>query len=302
MFLAKDELGTAENYFTKGIRDKIKRSDLFVFLLSSHSIEDGRFTLSEWSIASKHKLVRRLPVQISDVDYDRIPGDIQAISILRPQGDLVADIAACVDRIAAESVLLRRILQTRWQLYSAIAVILTLVIVAASLMSYHLFRSSYAEVVGFIRLYDTARQRDIRDFTFAFQLTRPISPRCLQPYLDAWRFAAQSYAQQYAGRATLGALSEEVLARGEVSDHSELLEQWKESWFRGSTNSVLENTNRELAVVFGLDRQGHEEVVKRTLARLRQIHLTLRHWLWPIYYYEFPGDWIFPCAEPDPAM
>lgn len=92
------------------IREAVEDSDLLVFLLSDQSVMDGSYALTELGIA-QHKWQnpsgRVLPVMISEVDIELLPPYLNSVTVLRPKGDLVADVAAAVSRMRKRSVLAR---------------------------------------------------------------------------------------------------------------------------------------------------------------------------------------------------
>jgi hypothetical protein len=117
--------------FDARIRTAIEESDLFIFLISRESISQGRYTLTELKFAEhkwKHPSGHVLPVLLEPVPKEAIPIFLRAVTILHPQGNVTAEIAAEVARMTAPW--WQRILHPRWLVPTA-AVMLILVFVAS---------------------------------------------------------------------------------------------------------------------------------------------------------------------------
>ncbi len=101
VFFDRTSLVPGEGYDSR-IRSAIDRSNLFIFLISRESISPGSYALTELGIA-QHKWAspsgRILPVMVSEVDLDTLPPYLNAVTVLRPQGDLVAEVMAVVSRL-----------------------------------------------------------------------------------------------------------------------------------------------------------------------------------------------------------
>ncbi|MGO9174348.1 MAG: toll/interleukin-1 receptor domain-containing protein [Rhodomicrobium sp.] len=99
VFLDKDDLPAGKSYGAQ-IEDAIKGSDLMIFLISPESVEQGRYTLSELEFARKHWRVasrKLLPVKIADTDLAKVPAFAKSVTILEPQGNIAAEVAAAAD-------------------------------------------------------------------------------------------------------------------------------------------------------------------------------------------------------------
>lgn len=86
--------------FDDKIRDEIKRCELFIFLISPNSIEKSSYALTELSFAREkwsHPEGHVLPVMIRETGYDAIPPYLSAVTILEPQGNVVAEVRARVE-------------------------------------------------------------------------------------------------------------------------------------------------------------------------------------------------------------
>ena len=101
VFFDRDDLPAADGYHAQ-IRQAIASADLVVFLLSPESIESSSYALTElnlvkerWSDPSN----RVLPVMVKRTPYESIPAYLGAVTILEPQGNVVADVLAEVAKI-----------------------------------------------------------------------------------------------------------------------------------------------------------------------------------------------------------
>lgn len=88
------------------IRKNLKKTDLLIFLISPYSVEKGSYTLSELRIFENHypkPWGRVLPVLIAATQRQLIPDYLCAATLVLPEGDLVADVAAEVDKITLKN-------------------------------------------------------------------------------------------------------------------------------------------------------------------------------------------------------
>lgn len=102
VFFDRDSLPGGDEY-NKTIRSEIRRADLMVFLVSPQSLGARRYTLSELEFARQtwqSPKGRLLPVVIEPVVLADAPAMLTAVSVLEPQGDIVAEVLAAVDRIS----------------------------------------------------------------------------------------------------------------------------------------------------------------------------------------------------------
>jgi hypothetical protein len=102
VFLDQDDLPAGEPFGPK-IKFEIKKSDIFVFLISPESVKPGCFALTELSIARQKWGTgsnRILPVQLEQTPMESIPEFLQAITFLTPLGNFAAEIASAVDEIS----------------------------------------------------------------------------------------------------------------------------------------------------------------------------------------------------------
>jgi hypothetical protein len=89
--------------FDARIRAAIEESDLFIFLISRESVLEGHYTLTELKFAEQkwgHPAGHVLPVLTEPIPKEAIPEFLRAVTMLQPKGDLAAEVAAEVDRMA----------------------------------------------------------------------------------------------------------------------------------------------------------------------------------------------------------
>jgi hypothetical protein len=90
--------------FDQKIREELRHSDLLLFLISPESVQKGAYTLTELKFyqdffPKSHGRV--LPVQVKETAKDDIPAYLRAVTILKPAGDMPAEVTARVSEIAA---------------------------------------------------------------------------------------------------------------------------------------------------------------------------------------------------------
>jgi len=82
--------------YDKTIQKEIQDCNLFVFLISPQSVEEGSYTLTELRIAKekiKNPSGKVLPVMAVPTDYSKIDAYLRAITIFHPQGNFAAEVA-----------------------------------------------------------------------------------------------------------------------------------------------------------------------------------------------------------------
>jgi hypothetical protein len=102
VFFDDANIGAGSNY-EKIIESEVKRSSVFVFLASSFSLGEGRFTHTElklaekkWPVAANHVL----PVIIDDSKIEDFPPYLRSVSVLKPIGDVAAETAIAVQGLS----------------------------------------------------------------------------------------------------------------------------------------------------------------------------------------------------------
>src|SRR5262245_26148209 len=103
VFLDEHELPPGESYHRR-IREAIARADLAVFFISPWSLQPDRYTLTELKLLEEkwpHPRGRVLPTLIAPVDLNEVPPYLRAVSICKPKGNIAAEVAYDVSRMAA---------------------------------------------------------------------------------------------------------------------------------------------------------------------------------------------------------
>ena len=104
VFFDRDSLRAAEEYHSR-ILEAIMAVDAMVFLISSSSVNDNSYTLTELKFARQkwtHPKARLLPVMVSKTDWDRIPSYLKAVTVLSPEGNVAAEAVAAVSSFSLE--------------------------------------------------------------------------------------------------------------------------------------------------------------------------------------------------------
>ena len=100
VFFDKDSLKPGSDYNHR-IRNEIRASDRFIFLLTRPAIEPGRFTLTELGFAKErwpNAKASVLPVLLDPtLPAQQIPAYLRSVHILPVEGNAAAEIAAAVD-------------------------------------------------------------------------------------------------------------------------------------------------------------------------------------------------------------
>lgn len=102
VFLDVNELPSGASYHQR-IRNAIMNADLIVFFISPSSIEAERYTLTELKFVESRFQVphnRVLPVLLAPVDMNRVPHYLRAVTIYKPRGNLGAEVAFEISRMA----------------------------------------------------------------------------------------------------------------------------------------------------------------------------------------------------------
>jgi len=102
VFFDRTELPEGEAYNAR-IREAIRKSDLLIFLLAPQAVSQGRYTLTElkfaeeqWPSPSGHVL----PVMVAPTDLSLLPPYLRAVVVLRPAGNVPAEVVAAVERLS----------------------------------------------------------------------------------------------------------------------------------------------------------------------------------------------------------
>ncbi len=102
VFLDRTQLTDGDAY-NAPLRGAIDASDLLVFLVSPEAMKEGRYTLTElgfaedkWPSPTGHVL----PVMVRPTDAASIPPYLRAVVMLRPAGNVPAEVVAAVERLS----------------------------------------------------------------------------------------------------------------------------------------------------------------------------------------------------------
>jgi TIR domain len=98
VFFDKPLIKPGDNY-ERRICEAIDTADGFVFLISPVSIKAGGYALTELKYARekwKHPENRVLPVMVTPTPYDTIPAFLRSVSILKPDGNVAAEVTDSV--------------------------------------------------------------------------------------------------------------------------------------------------------------------------------------------------------------
>ena len=96
VFQDRTGLEPGDAYDTR-IADEIARADHFVFLVSPDSVASGRYTRTELGFAGRrwaNPAGAVLPVMVRATPYADIPEYLKAVTVLEPEGDVAAEVAA----------------------------------------------------------------------------------------------------------------------------------------------------------------------------------------------------------------
>jgi hypothetical protein len=99
VFLDVDDLPAGKEHIER-IKRAVRKSQIFIFLISPDSIATGRFTLAELQFARqkwKNPDGHVLPVMVRKTQRDNVPEYLRAVTILEPDGPPAAGICAAVD-------------------------------------------------------------------------------------------------------------------------------------------------------------------------------------------------------------
>lgn len=102
VFQDRSDLRSGES-FHEPLRAAMQAADLLVFLVTPASVAAGSYCRSELAVAQQRW--RRpsghvLPVMLKDVPIAALPAYLQAVTLLRPEGDLVAETVQAVAQLA----------------------------------------------------------------------------------------------------------------------------------------------------------------------------------------------------------
>lgn len=127
--------------FDETLRQGIQQCDLLLFLVSPESVAPGSYALAELNIAKarwRHPGGRVLPVKVAPTPLADIPAYLRAVTLLEPQGDVVAETVAAVAALRQPA--------RRARVMAAIGAVLAVAFAAAGYVYWQQQRAADAEV------------------------------------------------------------------------------------------------------------------------------------------------------------
>ena len=195
VFRDRSSLPAGEGYDAQ-IRAAVEDCEVFVFLVSRESVSPGRYTLTElgfaqskWSNPSGHVL----PVVVEPVPRESIPAFLRAVTMLDPEGNLTAEVAAEVARMTASW--WRRMLAPHRLVPALVVVLIAAAIALLALPTYLDRRKQAAEVSRLVK--QGLSQADSTTFDDAWKIleeARMIAP-VSREVLDAEERLAMEWVQ-----------------------------------------------------------------------------------------------------------
>lgn len=171
VFVDRAELAVGRS-FDESLRKGIQECDLLLFLISPESVAAGSYALAELGMARarwRHPEGRVLPVKVAPTPMDAIPAYLRAVTILEPQGDLVAEVVAAVEAMRPPS------WRGRWLAW--VAAVIAVAVIGAG-VGYTQWQARRAAAAEAARLLAAARQLcDAKDHALAWQRFEDLSAR-----------------------------------------------------------------------------------------------------------------------------
>ena len=116
VFFDRKDLPAGESFDVR-ILEAIEQSDLLIYLVSPASVKPGAYALTELGFARKrwrHPDRRIIPVMVGPVSLDALPPYLRAVTLLEPEGNVVAEILESVNALSGWRRYKRRIGQAVW--------------------------------------------------------------------------------------------------------------------------------------------------------------------------------------------
>jgi hypothetical protein len=104
VFYDKASLPAAGDYHGR-IEHAVREADAFVFLISPASVSKGNYSMSELKFARDkwpHPKGHVIPVRLHETPFPAIPPYLKSVTLLEPEGNIAAEVAAAVAVIARE--------------------------------------------------------------------------------------------------------------------------------------------------------------------------------------------------------
>lgn len=135
VFFDRSDLRSGE-YFHQTLREAIDGADVLVFLITPASVKRGSYCLTELSQAElrwRRPGGRVLPVVVEPTPMADIPPYLQAVTLLQPQGEPVAETVAAVARMTGGG---------PWSRWAWVAAALMILLAAVAVWQWHRAREA----------------------------------------------------------------------------------------------------------------------------------------------------------------
>ncbi len=102
-FVDRSELEPGQT-FNAELREAISECDVFIFMVAPESVAHGSYALAELGLAQnrwRHPRGHVLPVVVAPTPIESVPPYLKAVTLLQPQGDVVAETLAAVASMRA---------------------------------------------------------------------------------------------------------------------------------------------------------------------------------------------------------
>lgn len=272
VFYDKESLPAAESYDDR-IRAAIARTDLFIFMISPESVSTGRYTLTElkfarerWPRAGKSIL----PVMAAETPIEDVPAYLKAINILKPEGNLVAEVAALVEKHGGSGPMLR--------IAGAVA-IAALVVGALGGGAWWISQNAAQQVTKVVQ------SAQVDACAVVNELLQVKSPDQLSQAASKQAEMCRELSALQGGDPRERQVAD-LMAQGEIDQALTLLEQMAkgppekvENWERLATLSVLRDPDQALRAREAIERLAPQNVANRL--QLAQLYAAAK-----------PDDWL----------
>jgi len=101
VFFDRNNLPVGMEY-NNAIHAAIGHSDIFIFMISPDSVAEGHYTMTELKFAGERWPAANgflLPVMTITTGYDHIPAYAKSVTVLTPEGSMVAEVTAEVEKL-----------------------------------------------------------------------------------------------------------------------------------------------------------------------------------------------------------
>jgi hypothetical protein len=140
VFTDRADLDAGESFHGE-LREAVEDCDAFVFLITPHAVAAGSYTLTELGFAQnrwRHPSGHVLPVMVEPTPIASLPAYLRAVTLLQPQGDLVAETVAAVAQLSQPQ-------RSRRRLATGVAVLVAVAVVVAGVGWWQLHQKAQQE-------------------------------------------------------------------------------------------------------------------------------------------------------------